>query len=93
MSYVNPNCDGDACRGATEVRLYPLGGGANLILCMACFAHENRYRYNRAMAEFMSAPDVDRRTEAEGAAAWSAALERWRQVDWSKARPYPEVAA
>ncbi|MPZ19545.1 MAG: hypothetical protein GEV06_16735 [Luteitalea sp.] len=44
----NPNCDGDHCRVETgEVRVYPLGAGGNLILCIACFAHENRYHYNR----------------------------------------------
>lgn len=48
MYHHNPNCDGSHCRCATgEVRLYPLGGGANLILCLACWAHENRYRYER----------------------------------------------
>ncbi len=45
----NPNCDGSHCRSETgEVRVYPLGGGGNLILCHACFAHENRYRFERA---------------------------------------------
>jgi hypothetical protein len=44
----NPNCDGSHCRSeAGEVRTYPLGGGANLILCMSCWAHENRYRFER----------------------------------------------
>jgi hypothetical protein len=44
----NPNCDGDHCREATgEVRLYPIGGGGNAILCLACWAHENRFRYQR----------------------------------------------
>ena len=48
MSDINPNCDGDRCtvRNA-EVRVYPLGGGGNLILCQSCFAHENRYRFNK----------------------------------------------
>lgn len=44
----NPNCDGSHCLTESgEVRLYPLGGGANLILCAACFAHENQYRRER----------------------------------------------
>jgi hypothetical protein len=44
----NWNCDGAHCTDAnSEVRVYPLGGGANLILCKACFAHENTYRRNR----------------------------------------------
>lgn len=44
----NPNCDGDHCRSATgEVRVYPIGGAGNAILCRACFAAENRYRYER----------------------------------------------
>lgn len=30
-----------------EVRLFPLGGGANSILCLACWGRENRYRYER----------------------------------------------
>lgn len=49
MSDINPNCDGSHCLSKTaEVRRYPLGGGANLILCAACFRHENRYRSERA---------------------------------------------
>lgn len=48
MSNINPNCDGNHCVDAGEVRVYPLSGGANLLLCMRCFAHENRYRYNCA---------------------------------------------
>ena len=48
MSNLNPNCDGAHCRSATApVRVYPLGGGANLIVCQACAAHENRYRFER----------------------------------------------
>ena len=44
----NNNCDGGHCRHAHgEVRLYPLGGGANLILCAACWQHENAYRRER----------------------------------------------
>ena len=43
----NWNCDNDKCRDADgPVRLYPLSGGANLILCEACFAHENKYWFN-----------------------------------------------
>jgi hypothetical protein len=30
------------------VRVYPLGHGANLILCLTCAAHENFYRFQRA---------------------------------------------
>jgi hypothetical protein len=45
----NWDCDGDHCTEAHgEVRVYPLGGGANLILCRDCFAHENAYRRTRA---------------------------------------------
>ena len=46
----NYNCDGDQCREPTgEVRVYPLGSGGNLILCHACFAHENKYRHVRGV--------------------------------------------
>lgn len=45
---TNPNCDGAHCREALgEVRVYPLGASGNLILCLACWAAENRYRYER----------------------------------------------
>jgi hypothetical protein len=45
----NWNCDGAGPHSTDpEVRRYPLGGGANLILCSACTARENRYRVIRA---------------------------------------------
>lgn len=45
----NPNCDGGWCEKRNgEVRKYPLGGGANLILCQSCFSHENHYRLMRS---------------------------------------------
>jgi hypothetical protein len=48
MVIQNPNCDGCVCKTETgEVRVYPIGGGSNLILCQACWAHENRYNYER----------------------------------------------
>lgn len=48
MSVINSYCDGAHCTDPNgEVRVYPLGGGANLILCQSCAAHENRYRYQR----------------------------------------------
>lgn len=44
----NPKCDGDHCRDNTGiVKVYPLGAGGNLILCHSCWAHENRYRFER----------------------------------------------
>lgn len=44
----NWNCDGDHCTHALgSVRVFPIGGSANLILCQSCAAHENRYRYER----------------------------------------------
>ena len=44
----NYNCDGSHCRERNgEVRVYPIGGGANLILCASCAAHENSYRWQR----------------------------------------------
>lgn len=44
----NPNCNGSHCREESgPVKKYPLGGGANLYLCLSCWAHENRYRYER----------------------------------------------
>jgi hypothetical protein len=44
----NPNCDGAHCTLPDgEVRKLPTGGGANLILCHACFDHEIAYRRER----------------------------------------------
>lgn len=43
----NPNCDGAGPHNEGEVRLYPIGGGGNLILCHTCWANENKFNYNR----------------------------------------------
>ena len=52
MSDLNPYCDGAHCtRADAEVRLYPLGGWAKAILCLACATHENRYRFMREIIE------------------------------------------
>lgn len=41
-------CDKDKCTDPNgEVRVYPIGGGGNMILCHACWTDENRYRFNR----------------------------------------------
>lgn len=46
----NPNCDGGHCQASKgTVKVYPLGGGGNLILCIACWANENRYRHVRGV--------------------------------------------
>ena len=47
MSTLNPDCDGAQCVGRGEVRVLPLGGGGNLILCRICFGRENAYRAMR----------------------------------------------
>lgn len=41
----NPNCDHWYCAGPdTEVRILPLPGGANAILCSSCFMHEMNWQ-------------------------------------------------
>ena len=45
----NPNCDGSRCQRLfndppSEVRVLPMGGGANLILCRVCFDAEILWR-------------------------------------------------
>jgi hypothetical protein len=46
---LNPMCDGNRCQHSSgEVRVYPLGGGGNLILCRACWDYENGFRAQRA---------------------------------------------
>ena len=50
MRLHNNYCDGSHCASDTgEVKLYPTGGGGNMILCHACWAHENRYRHIRGV--------------------------------------------
>ena len=49
MTFAECNCDGSGPHGGSEVRVYPLGSGGNLILCHRCWAHENRYRYMRGV--------------------------------------------
>lgn len=51
----NWNCDGSGPHRGDEVRVYPLGGGANLILCRACWNRENAY--NRQRAEETGSPE------------------------------------
>jgi hypothetical protein len=44
----NSNCDYDNCTDATgQVRLLPIGGGGNAILCYACYCHEIEWRQER----------------------------------------------
>ena len=60
-SKKNYNCDGAYCTDPKgEVRKYKLGGGANLILCKACWNHENRWRCERYDPENWPQIDWDR---------------------------------
>lgn len=44
----NLNCDNHHCRDAHgEVRLLPMGGGGNAILCIDCFNFEINWRKER----------------------------------------------
>ncbi len=43
----NYNCNGSGPHSTSEVRLLPLPGDGNLILCRACAAHENNWRRGR----------------------------------------------
>lgn len=44
--WIDNHCDGGGPHSGNEVRLYPLGGGGNLILCLSCWANENRFRHD-----------------------------------------------
>lgn len=41
---MNLNCDGSGPHTPGIVKKLPLGGGANLLLCHACWSNELRYR-------------------------------------------------
>jgi hypothetical protein len=48
--FQNPNCDGQGmtlCSSAPEVRVLPLGGHGNLILCREHWNRELRWRRER----------------------------------------------
>jgi hypothetical protein len=47
VALQNWNCDGAGPHASGTVKLYPLGGGANLILCAYCWERENLYRKRR----------------------------------------------
>ena len=56
----NFNCDNDKCAHSHgEVWLYPLGGGANLILCRTCWEVENKYRGRREISHPGEFPKQD----------------------------------
>jgi len=46
--FQNPNCDNNKCISPKgEVRLLPIGGDGNLILCFSCYNYEINYRKDR----------------------------------------------
>ena len=46
----NPNCNDYHCNtNDGVVKLYPIGGGENLILCHTCWANNNRQNYIRGI--------------------------------------------
>jgi hypothetical protein len=58
----NWNCDGGTAHSSNpEVRVYPLGGGGNLILCRLCWDHENKWRAQRTkeVGDKTAWPQVD----------------------------------
>ena len=95
MPNLNVNCCGGECRQPHgEVRMYPLGGGGNLILCQACWAHENRYRFERQSDYLRLARRDALRSHPRGVPsalrekAQKEAAESWPQHDWFKAKVY-----
>lgn len=41
----NYNCDNDYCKYANgEIRVLPIGGDSNALLCKACYEHEILFR-------------------------------------------------
>lgn len=48
MKVHNNMCSGGHCRCEHgEVRVFPIGGSGNMILCIHCWRHENLYRRDR----------------------------------------------
>ena len=45
--WLSNNCDGAGPHsGPAETRTRSIGGGGNLILCLGCWAQENKHAYN-----------------------------------------------
>lgn len=79
----NPNCCGNVCTSSdSEVRVYPLGGGANLILCLTCWVHENMYRHERALMS-IAFQILTRQTPN-----YKEAFEKWPMQNWDEAEIY-----
>ena len=55
------NCDGSGPHSLGDVRVMPMGGGGNLILCLRCWMKENTYRIerNRDLADFAKFEIID----------------------------------
>ena len=48
MNKINPNCDSQRCiKEHGEVRVLPIEGSSNVILCKHCFEYEMRWRHGR----------------------------------------------
>lgn len=45
--FVENHCDGAGPHSGEVVKRYPMGGGGFAILCIRCWANENRFRYER----------------------------------------------
>jgi len=41
------NCDGGGPHRPGVVKVYPIGGSGNLILCQSCFGHERGFEMDR----------------------------------------------
>ena len=55
---INQMCDGSHCKNEHgEVKLYPIGGEGNMILCVVCWANENRSNFNRLKTHRPADPD------------------------------------
>lgn len=55
----NPNCDHNRCTFFdSEVRLFPIGSGGNMILCRACYRHEVDYLMERMATEHIEVSEI-----------------------------------
>ena len=44
QDWITNHCDGSGPHSGSTVKIYPLGGGANGILCRSCWSKENQHR-------------------------------------------------
>lgn len=83
----NPNCDGKGPHTTGEVRRYPTGSNSAAILCLHCWAEENRYRWAQCRPD-LNCKCPDKRPIGTYQHEADCPCAAWPQEDWETAEVY-----